>query len=551
MATPPRSALLLSVALAACVQDWSRPWHDAGSPLDPWVRVPNGRFTMGSPQTEPCRDANEAQRQVLLTRRFQLMRLEVGRGEFQHLMGSQPSLPGCDEDGCPVNNIDWHQAAAYCNALSTQVGLPGCYECSGNPWHCRVPSTFQGPAVYGCQGYRLPTTAEWEWSYRAGSQTALYSGAIDVCDGTVAAADSIAWYEANASGKLHARGTRQANAWGLYDMAGNALEWTHDGNAPFVDSVDPVGDDDDDTKSTSRGLRGGSFRDAPGALRGAGIRISPPGLRTDETGFRCARTLPVAQQAVLNKITLPSQPGDFAFDLDGTGPKNNLGNLIAVATGMGIDLRLQQHLARGDLLLLFELGGNSIQDQTSASLQVLNGKDADSNPGNNFSGSASLAIDPRTTTASVLEGPLQGGRLQASGPLLMPLLIARDREPVPLSLLPLGRVDLTFSAAGATGQIGGALTAADFEGTLIPTLASAMTWMLDPTNPLVGQAQRDLIKAAVGDAACADGVITPQELTDSVIGRSVSPDLDLDGDGTRDAYSIGIGVKLVTCRIAR
>ena len=104
--------------------------------------------------------------------------------------------------------------------------------------------------------YRLPTEAEWEYACRAGSQTPIPSAELD----------QYAWFIKNSpaspfmSGTYHKVGTKKPNAWGLYDMLGNVMEWTLDQYAPYsaAAGVNPW------VRSTApypHAVRGGSWND--------------------------------------------------------------------------------------------------------------------------------------------------------------------------------------------------------------------------------------------------------------------------------------------------
>ena len=215
--------------------------------------VPAGRFSMGSPSSEPDRDSDEVQNEVVLTRGLFLAETECTQGQWESVMGGNPShFKGSDR---PVEQVSWGEAVEYCRKLTAKQRAEGV-----------LPDGWE---------WRLPTEAEWEYAVRAGT-TGLRYGELD----------AIAWYDGNSGSQTHPVSQKTANAWGLYDMMGNVWEWCADwsGGYPTGSVTDPTGP----SSSPDRVGRGGSWHDDARFARSANRSRNDPGGRISNLGFRPA-----------------------------------------------------------------------------------------------------------------------------------------------------------------------------------------------------------------------------------------------------------------------
>ncbi len=197
------------------------------------------------------------------------------------------------EPDCPVIGVNWYEAARYCNWLSRKEGIPASQWCY--PTDLRPDRPLAAvPDYLSKSGYRLLTEAEWEHACRAGSRTARPFG------DSISWMPSYAWYLENSSQRTHPVGSKLPNDLGLFDMLGNAIEWTfqvydpmgtnhmHNAGGVLIDReiTEPLQDRLDCM------LRGGSFYYDSTPLRSANRNWNSPTMRENTFGFRIARTLP-------------------------------------------------------------------------------------------------------------------------------------------------------------------------------------------------------------------------------------------------------------------
>jgi eukaryotic-like serine/threonine-protein kinase len=232
------------------------------------VWVPPGEFLMGSPQSEIGRDGNEGpQHRVTISKGFWMGKYPVTQGQYQGLMGQNPSHRRNAGLDAPVEMVSWRGAQVFCGKLLSASGLAELISSINNPTWANL----------------LPTEAEWEYACRAGSKTALYTGreltsAIGPCRNL----DEIAWYGHNSGSTTKPVGQKQPNGWGLYDMLGNVWEWCAD--AKRTDSSSAA--ISSASTELSCVLRGGSWYTYARSCRAACRSAKSPDYRLNDVGFR-------------------------------------------------------------------------------------------------------------------------------------------------------------------------------------------------------------------------------------------------------------------------
>jgi eukaryotic-like serine/threonine-protein kinase len=265
------------------------------------VFVPPGEFIMGAtpeeieaelehvtrPNVQGRIRSTGPQHSVKLTRPFYCAASEVTVGQFRRFTDAtrrrtdaeqdddaehtwkDPGYPLSDE--LPVTCISWRDAVAFCDWLSDQEHF------------ARANLAKTRPA-----GYRLPTEAEWEFSCRAGTTTPFAIG--------VGKLDEYGWFRTNSNLQAQPVAGKRANAFGIYDMHGNAFEWCHDwyaeGYYTMPTPADPLGPEE----GSWRVYRGGSFHVIPAASRSAARYFALPNGHLLATGFRVVRDVEPASR---------------------------------------------------------------------------------------------------------------------------------------------------------------------------------------------------------------------------------------------------------------
>ena len=230
-----------------------KPWTVAGLDME-LMAIRAGSFVMGAPDVEGA-----TPHKVRLRKAFWLGKYEVTQAQYERVMGENPSHSS--GPNLPVENVSWARATDFCGRLIEREGKAR-----------RLPKGYV---------YRLPTEAEWEYSCRAGTQTAYYFGDAPEMLG------DYAWYNGNSGKKTHEVGKKKPNAWGLYDMHGNVWEWCRDrfGEYPAGAATDPLREP---RRSPKRVVRGGRWYSAARDCRAAWRSGFPPARAHHNLGFRVA-----------------------------------------------------------------------------------------------------------------------------------------------------------------------------------------------------------------------------------------------------------------------
>lgn len=288
-ASPGSKYMVIDISGGANARRFPVSWID-DVPRDGWThehkttkivlrRIPEGVFTMGSPQGEFGRNASERQRRVTMARPYYMGVFEITRRQYMLVMGEAGSGEGI-EGMLPMNGMTWEAVRGN----RKECDWPTARDKVGKNTFINALRTKTGIKTFD-----LPTEERWEYACRAGSATSLDDDR-ELRGNRDGELDKLGRYAQNAGVNIRCKaivGSYAPNAWGLYDMHGNVWEWCLDrySQSDEKSSIDLDGNALD-VHDAGRVLKGGSYLEDGKNCRSASRASSPPHMSRQDYGFR-------------------------------------------------------------------------------------------------------------------------------------------------------------------------------------------------------------------------------------------------------------------------
>ena len=234
--------------------------------------IPAGDFLMGTKSADPLSPSDaKPHHLVKIQAPFLLSRHLVTQKVYEAVTGEKPSY--FLDPNRPVEQINWFDAALFCNSLSEKLGYTPAYSFDEG----RSASWLNIDA----DGFRLPFEHEWEYAANAGKGVHFSGGE---------SWEPVGWFQENSDEQTQPVGLKRSNSWNLFDMSGNVYEWCTD--APRFYLSGTVSIKNEWEQNHIRAIRGGSWRRA--AVHGEIRRRAhaSPHHRRRHIGIRIARPLP-------------------------------------------------------------------------------------------------------------------------------------------------------------------------------------------------------------------------------------------------------------------
>jgi formylglycine-generating enzyme required for sulfatase activity len=265
----PDPAVVTSATLRAQITATGYAWRvsDTATQIE-MVLIPPGTFQMGCSPSNiyPCDGDESPVHTVTLTNAFYIGRYEVTQAQWTARMGSNPSffqsasavVPASQVANRPVDRVSWNAIQGFLSST----------------------------------GMRLPTEAEWEYAYRAGTMTAFHSmpgHPSGTNDDLGNLPGTIAWYSVGSANQTRPVGQKAGNGFGLHDMSGNVREWVNDWYSATSYASSPSVNPPGPSSGSARVLRGGSWGTNTFHIRSSRRDGSDPSGSGSDFGFRVAR----------------------------------------------------------------------------------------------------------------------------------------------------------------------------------------------------------------------------------------------------------------------
>ena len=272
------------------------------------VFINGGNFTMGSPRNSVMARRDERPSHSVTLGDFYLGTYEISQGQYYEITGLQPSKCITNPEDAslagwmmlPVDSVSWYEILVFCNLLSIREELNPVYKINnstdpkdwGNVPRNRTSNIWdEVEMIEGADGFRLPTEAEWEYAARGGAGTPNDSISMEFRNLPAVHRyyENIAWVFSNSENQAHQIGNFPPNELGLYDIAGNAMEWCWDWYAPY--KTDPLENPKGPASGEERIIRGGAWSYDAEYCRPTYRHKLEPWNRLVNLGFRVARSV--------------------------------------------------------------------------------------------------------------------------------------------------------------------------------------------------------------------------------------------------------------------
>jgi formylglycine-generating enzyme required for sulfatase activity len=214
-----------------------------------------GTFLMGGPRNGRLRTEGQTPHEVTLSKPYYIATTEVTQAQWMTVMGTNPSRNQGDGQR-PVEHVTWNDCQQFIGKLNQRLKNSN-------------------------SKFRLPTEAEWEYACRAGSSTTFSFGE------DIGQLPQYAWFDKSSDGTTHPVGKLLPNAWNLFDMHGNVMEWCADFYDPgYGNSSAPAQDPTGPTQGSERVTRGGCWFWRDDTAISGGRNHFPQNKHFDLIGFR-------------------------------------------------------------------------------------------------------------------------------------------------------------------------------------------------------------------------------------------------------------------------